>query len=383
MSTVAGIERPRKGRRIAGVCAAVGRAAGVDPTAIRLVALALAVLGAGIPLYIVAWAVLPSDETISLGLRPERPLRALAVLVVVAVLGAGASFLILDGIHDALPISPDGRFGAALFLIILGLGALWWREFAPLRSDGVTPPPPVVAEPRPATPEQPVALPASPPQRGSLVYAPLVLLIALLVGAIPFLFSDSNTGDLTWDKGLAAALVVIGVGLVLGAFIRRGAWLIPMGALLSLALVILAIAGADFRGGAGERLIAPQTAAALPEEFRLAAGEAELDLRRLDLKGQRRTLKARVGAGLLVVRLPRTAKTELVGEVGFGEITVVPGDRSGVVTLGDNQRARRGAQNTVAANGGVDVTTEVSLPGNNGVLVIEADVGFGEMEVTW
>ncbi len=58
------LERPRTGRWIAGVCAAVARGLGMDVTIVRVLWLFLTILGAGFPgfiAYIVCWIVIPEQ----------------------------------------------------------------------------------------------------------------------------------------------------------------------------------------------------------------------------------------------------------------------------------------------------------------------------------
>ncbi|MEZ5167769.1 MAG: PspC domain-containing protein [Acidimicrobiales bacterium] len=49
-------------RIVAGVCAGIARRVGVDPPIVRIAAIVLAVTGVGIPLYLLAWVVLPDDN---------------------------------------------------------------------------------------------------------------------------------------------------------------------------------------------------------------------------------------------------------------------------------------------------------------------------------
>ncbi|HEY3294215.1 MAG TPA: PspC domain-containing protein [bacterium] len=56
--------RLQQGRKIAGVCAGLGSYFGVDPTIVRLVFLALVLVGgSGLLLYIILWVVMPLEIT--------------------------------------------------------------------------------------------------------------------------------------------------------------------------------------------------------------------------------------------------------------------------------------------------------------------------------
>lgn len=377
MSAV-GVRRPRAGRVIGGVCAALGHEAGVDPVAVRIAAVVLAALGAGLPLYLIAWAALPGQGAEPRRLRPDRPIRALTALIVAALAGglvAGGSAAVLA---EVTGVDSAGDIGPALFLILLGLGALWWREAgvggavpapAPAAGPGAAPAPVPAAAPRPRT-------------AVDVLFAPLVVLLAGLVAFAPAYLPGRWGSEIGADQALAAAVLVMGLGLVAGAFLRRGAWIIPFGVLAAVLLAVITVAGVDFRGGTGERILAPESAAAVPAEFQLAAGTADIDLRRLRLEGQSVRLDARIAAGQMTVRLPPEAAVVLHARSGFGQIAVTPGERSAnrLELAGD-------AADTTASGGravsGINVEADIELDGPDGRIEIDAEVGFGEIEVTW
>ena len=54
--------RPKDGRIIAGVCAAVARRYGLDATLVRVLwVLAVCVFGTGILIYLILWALIPEE----------------------------------------------------------------------------------------------------------------------------------------------------------------------------------------------------------------------------------------------------------------------------------------------------------------------------------
>jgi phage shock protein C len=57
------LERPREGRRIAGVCAAFAQRYGWDPMLVRLILVLSFFCGAGmaLPAYIIAWIIIPNE----------------------------------------------------------------------------------------------------------------------------------------------------------------------------------------------------------------------------------------------------------------------------------------------------------------------------------
>ncbi len=56
------LERPREGRRIAGVCAALAQRFGWDPMLVRLIAVLAIFCGIATPIaYIIAWIMIPNE----------------------------------------------------------------------------------------------------------------------------------------------------------------------------------------------------------------------------------------------------------------------------------------------------------------------------------
>lgn len=58
------LERPRQGRKVAGVCLAFANSLDVDPTLIRILWVVLTLLGAvafGVVAYIAAWILIPEE----------------------------------------------------------------------------------------------------------------------------------------------------------------------------------------------------------------------------------------------------------------------------------------------------------------------------------
>jgi predicted membrane protein len=117
---------------------------------------------------------------------------------------------------------------------------------------------------------------------------------------------------------------VLGLGLVVGSFLRAGRGLIPFAILVSL-LIWGALSAPWHRfgpeDGFGELRAAPTTVAQLQPEYRRGAGDVTLDLRGLDLSGTGDVRTAiDVGAGDAEVRLPANADVTFTGEAGLGDV---------------------------------------------------------------
>lgn len=114
MAQVSGVPaRDPDARVVAGVCAGLGRALGVDPTLVRLLFAMLTIAaGMGIVLYLAAWLLMPAREGAEVsGARVVLGLAAIALACVAALAGLG--------------LPPFVLAGAAL--IVVGL-AFWWRR---------------------------------------------------------------------------------------------------------------------------------------------------------------------------------------------------------------------------------------------------------------
>ncbi|MFR9731466.1 PspC domain-containing protein [Saccharopolyspora sp. MS10] len=300
--------RSREGRKLAGVCTAIGRRYDIDPVLVR-VAFVVATIpgGGGLALYLALWAVLPAAEPApgDGGLR--------------RVLGLSA--LVLLGLFVALPmLYPHGWLVfpaavAALYLLHQREGA----PAAPARTEaapvgentwvypGAAPAEPPRWDPLGAAPfawdlpEPPAEAEPEPPKRPWISW--LAIGAAVLACAVVLLLSGNAAA------ALAVALGVLGAGMLAAAFLRGGRMLIacalPVGAL---AVLLGAIGDGEPDGpptARDQEVVATAPAALRPEYPYISNGTLTLDLRQLRLGPDERVeTKARVGNGQVRVLLP-------------------------------------------------------------------------------
>ena len=292
---------------VAGVCAAFGRATDTDPVLWRVAVAVLALFGgAGFALYALGWLLVPrrGEEQSLVERTLRRPDHGLSVGgVALLVVGAAVLLALLD----------DGP-GIGVVLVLGGLALLVARE----RRDAV---------PRPAVPYGPVPPPAvgmpgtAPAASGrtrerSRLGALTVSAAVLVVGALLALRAAGVDG-LTPDRVVAAALLAVGGGLLVGTWYGRARWLIAVGVALAVLLGATAAArSAGLEDGVGERAWTVTGSGS----YRLGAGEAVLDLRGLDA-GERADVAARVGFGQLTVLVPADTSVRVVGDAGLGRIS--------------------------------------------------------------
>ncbi len=201
-----------------------------------------------------------------------------------------------------------GGTGVVVYLL------LW--VLAPRRQDGET--------------VLPVRVDAGPPEPRSPVPGITVAVLLILVGLMALVARTSS-----WSPGpvpfLATALITVGVGLGVGAFVpgrsSRGP-LIALGVLLSFALLIASATDGGRRhpghDGMGDRAYAPQDAAAVQPRYESGVGDVDLDLSDVDLADLDRPITTTVGAGLgdVQVVVPRSADVRVTVATGLGDADV-------------------------------------------------------------
>jgi phage shock protein PspC (stress-responsive transcriptional regulator) len=172
----------------------------------------------------------------------------------------------------------------------------------------------------------------------------------------------ASTDAVHWDTAAGIAILGFGVILVVGAFAGGARWLIIPALLLAGIVGFLKAADVHLRGGWGDRDVAVSSVADLHDRYDLSAGRLRLDLRDLKLgEGQERSVRARVGMGDLVIRVPQGVTVDAEARSGAGEVELFG-------RLSD----------------GLDVTRttarDTGVPGG-GTLHVDADVGLGRIVV--
>jgi phage shock protein PspC (stress-responsive transcriptional regulator) len=142
-----GLVRPREGRYLAGVCAAIGRATNTDPLLWRVLLAVLGVFGGiGILLYVAAWLIIPAEgdtaspveSMLGRGRSSMSPVTVILLAVLIAVIFA---FVVTDGFSSVL-----------LATAILMAGALLLNREANRQRQAATGQPPYAQPPYAAGP---------------------------------------------------------------------------------------------------------------------------------------------------------------------------------------------------------------------------------------
>jgi phage shock protein PspC (stress-responsive transcriptional regulator) len=319
-------------RKVAGVAGGLGRHLNIDPNILRVLFVVLCFFGgAGFVAYGAAWLLVPEDGQAE-GKVPMSAATRNGLLIATGVL---AALLVLGDSWNGI--------GFPWPLVLVGFGVLLYLAFREKEPRASTPPGPSygpsygpapdpagtadLQEQPPAPPWAPVtgqgtpAYPPPRPPRGPKLFGFTLALVAVALGALGLY--DASGGSVAHSAYPALALAVVGLMLVLGAFVGRAGGLIFLGIVSAAALVGTSVAdGVDF--GNGERVsVAPSMASNVRTEYSISSGRLRVDLSRVSnpaaLDG--RTVNITAEAGEIVVILPDGIESDVrAGIDGPGQI---------------------------------------------------------------
>lgn len=361
---------------IGGVAGGLAAYFGIDPAIVRVAFVLLAFAGgSGILAYLVLWLVVPEAE--SAELMEAHPAGGRGNLTT----WAGVGLLVVGGL---LLLDNIGRFGRVvwpLVLVVIG-GALLANgtrggdEGDPGGDEPTSAPPrdtrpaSALTRERPPAPAEerstartaaPAALrrarPPRPPRRRSPLGQVTTGLALLVVGGLALLDS-TGIYEPTAQQYLAAAVVVLGIGLLIGTWWGRARWLLVLGVILLPFLVVLSTVDLGVRGPMGDLSYRPETVAEVRDSYDIGAGTLRVDLRDLDFPQEPVEIDLNAGAGEVVVIVPDDVALDVEARVGAGDIHI-------------------GNQNW----GGFGVKASQSFEGTRGRLALDLDVGLGTIEV--
>ncbi|MGB9359010.1 MAG: PspC domain-containing protein [Acidimicrobiia bacterium] len=171
-----------------------------------------------------------------------------------------------------------------------------------------------------------------PPKPKSILGQLTLAAILIVLGGLALL----DAADVLYPEPvhyLAAAVGVIGGGLLIGTLFGRARWLVFIALALAPVLFLASFVSEwSFSGEAGERYVQVRTIddlEAVNYEFDHAAGVLELDFRWFEppAEGYPISVDARVSAGELRIWLPRDARAVVTGSAGLGSVEIL-GDQS-------------------------------------------------------
>ncbi|MHB8274270.1 MAG: PspC domain-containing protein [Dermatophilaceae bacterium] len=355
-----GIRRRTHDKWVAGVCSGIADRLGVDPVIVRAALVLLALLGgAGITIYLVAWALLPNDRDEIVAQRAVRD-------------GDGGSIVLL--IFTAFALFGASTWGsdARWFLMVPFIVFVWWlvqqsrnHPNADQRVNAHQSGSPYPAGPTPTAP-----VPVAPRRLGRRSGGPLMALIAIGLALVTYGSLSWLGTELSWTgdhQAIAFAGSLAAMGLlmvVLGLAGWRPGFVTFLAILLSIAAWSSAVVptGIHLGGRIGDATWAP-TSVTPDANYHLGVGNGVLNLSGLPTEGLREAkIPVYVGMGDLKVVVPQGLTVKVVGHVGLGEI-LLPTD------------AGRNGQ------GGSDVSRSVVIGDGPTQVVVDAGVGIGQLTV--
>jgi hypothetical protein len=179
---------------------------------------------------------------------------------------------------------------------------------------------------------------------------------------------------------LATSALVLGLlVLALGLAGRRAGFVGFLTGVSVLAALLAAPlpANLQWEGRGGEAVWAPRSAADL-RDYRLGAGDAELDLTRIETTGlDRQDVEVGLGAGSLTLIVPEDLTVRVDSSIGAGELRL----REAAGTSGGSE-PRFSDGRTNDRTGGLGIQEQVELgQGTQPQLVVDASVGLGEIVI--
>lgn len=340
---------------------------GIDVLVLRIIIVALALLGgSGVVLYAIAWLLVPEEgrdasdgDRLAAWIRGLRPGAQVALVV-----AAGIAVLVVV----AGPL-PSALQGAWIVTAIIAGGVVAWlvtRTGSPQGGHSMS-----TSTAPPAPPQQAPAPPAAPPS----ILGPVALSTALIVVGALTALTALDIADIPTQAVLGAALGVLAIALVVGAFTGHARWLlwiaVPLAAILALASAPTTSTLSNLAtGSAGDRTWVPTAIDDTVDGFALGVGTGTLDLTELDLPQEPAAvipIAARIDMGTLAVIAPEGVHVRIDATAGMGAIEI------------------DGSATQVPAAEGVAQRVTTELPGSveplAPTLVLDLSVGMGTIEV--
>jgi len=371
-STAASMVRPHSGRVIAGVAASIAKRLSIPAWLVRVVFVILAFSGGvGFVAYAAGWLLIPGEGSSRAAAgqlfdRIEGPRAWIGVgLVTLAVLVALESTDLIDA--DLALAAVLIFFGVLLFRGDIGQGNTKEEEKTTMSdissSDvgttavletqtGSGPAEPPSPPPVPPVPAAAAAPPAPRPPKERSILGRLTIAAGLIVLGVMGVLDVADVSDIRARHYFGTAVLVVGVGLLVGSFVGRARGLVILGVVLLPPLIVSPLGDFDFENT--NLRYAPETVEDIQESYVADVGEMVIDLSDVDFGGASVAIDADMSIGQIRIIVPDDVSVDARGQVAIGVARVL-GDVSG--GIGD----MRATGTTTGANGELDVTADLDL----------------------
>ncbi len=291
---------------------------------------ALVKLGSSVAVlaYFAIWVFVPSDDApVSAVGRVRRRMPRVPNLrpwIAMLALVLGAS--LLGSYLDLWSADVTWAF------LLVGVGVLLFRRDAerartagvhaasPAGATGPTPPPAtssILPGSSTAPPAVEPAEPRAPRERSPLGW--LALGIALLVVGVTAILQNLGALDPRLVRYPAIVFVILGAGMMVGAFVERARWLVLPAILIVPALLVLSVIHVPLEGGFGKIAVYARSPQEVAGSYRRVAGDVFVDLTRLQCTDADVIISESTGFGNVTLGVPFDAHVVATGSVGIGE----------------------------------------------------------------
>jgi len=194
------------------------------------------------------------------------------------------------------------------------------------------------------------------PSMGQIIVGGFLVLIGT-----GWLLEAADIADVPWRAILPSALMLIGLGLIIGARTARHGGVIALGVVLTLAVgaasAVEVLADIPLSGGIGEE--SATVTGPINDEYRHAIGKYVVDLRSAPVPAAGDDTEISLGIGELIVIVPDGVDLVIDARAGLGNVIVFGQESAGV-------------------GPDIDYTTPEA---GDAVLRLDVDVAIGQVEV--
>lgn len=241
-------------------------------------------------------------------------------------------------------------------------------------ADTAPPPPAAPAPPTPAWEPPPL------PERPRSLLGQLTSGLALVTAGTLWALELAGVVELGTTRILAAALLVLGLGLLVGSVAGRARWLLIPALVLMPVVIASSLLGTvtlvGLEEGIGERRPTPVAVSELSSSYQLAIGSLTLDLTQLDpdelaasaAAGEPVVIDVQVGLGEVLVLVPDDLQVRADARAGLGGVVVF-------APTGDGRRSADGVGPSVSSTfEPADAVAEVQID-------VQLGIGYGEVQL--
>jgi hypothetical protein len=188
----------------------------------------------------------------------------------------------------------------------------------------------------------------------------LCLGLAFVAGGLIWLLDASGTTHLSASQMIAAPVVVLAIGLLVGSALGHAKWTFLFALLLVPAMIVAGAIGMPLTGTYANRTIHPKAGSDLQSSYVLTGGELDFNLQDLPPAARPAPIHATLGLGQIRVITSPCVPVDVTADVNAGQTSLLRVPGHGV--------------------GGFSATTVVRTNGSDPI-VMDLHVGIGEIDV--